>query len=438
MMIYESLNNSIRQKMYLFFKPEGIAVKTMSPAKRCVSNRYGLALLVILASAATASQEKLSVQVSDDISLNSALEVTPGQQAEYLLKEEITKLSKQLVNDFPNDLKLTKLAFQFHSRCQNDRYAMLLLENALKAHPANYDLLYATVSELFNRGHYEQVITYAKQALAIKPQDNVIRVNYAIALSNLGRHAESIKELEQMIEASGGSVLAYQYLGQGYMQQKEYEKAKACFEEIVRGDASHLQAHYALAQIYMKLQQKDRAREHMEIHRDKAIKERLKTKQSRTHELHQNDNPLDQSETIVLDSSEDNLRFFSRSLADLCIRGYTLSLATQDTQAAHATLRRSQTILNDAITIAPDCDALYRAAAFIYGATQNNLNEAEALAEKAVELRATAENYYILGQVCNRNSNRTEALSALEKAVELAPDNPAYKRFHNKVLRGIK
>ena len=255
--------------------------KSISLAKLGVPNIYLGMLLLAAASAAPASQEELSAREPVDVSLNRTLELTSQQQVESLLKEDMSKLIKQLLNDFPDDLEMMRLAFTFHRRCQNYRYAMTLLEEALKAHPTHYDLLYLVVSESFNRGHYEKTILYAKQALAIKPGDSIIRVNYAIALSNLGRYSESIQELERAIDTSGGSVLAYQSLGQAYMQLKEYEKAKACFEVIIQTDASHFQANYALAQVYMKLKQQDKAREYMEIHQ-----------KNRALQLHQKDDQI--------------------------------------------------------------------------------------------------------------------------------------------------
>ena len=63
-------------------------------------------------------------------------------------------------------------------------------------------------------------------------------------------------------------------------------------------------------------------------------------------------------------------------------------------------------------------------------ATVDNQQE---LAEKAVSLKPTAPNYFIFGVACSKNSDRSNALLAIEKAIELDPDNLRYRRRYNQV-----
>jgi len=83
-----------------------------------------------------------------------------------------------------------------------------------------------------------------------------------------------------------------------------------------------------------------------------------------------------------------------------------------------------------AIALAPKQSFGYRHLARLYLRTNKGLAEARRLAERAVELEATAENYFVLGWACDMNGDTASALAAIEQAVQLEPDNPKYKQIH--------
>jgi cytochrome c-type biogenesis protein CcmH/NrfG len=57
------------------------------------------------------------------------------------------------------------------------------------------------------------------------------------------------------------------------------------------------------------------------------------------------------------------------------------------------------------------------------------------LAKRAVELEGTAENYYILSSAYMNNNQMSDALSAMQKALDLDPDNPFYRQAYDFLLR---
>jgi len=100
-------------------------------------------------------------------------------------------------------------------------------------------------------------------------------------------------------------------------------------------------------------------------------------------------------------------------------------------------LRKGEKTFKRAIELAQKRPAVYQELAFMYVSTNRNMAKAKELAEKAVSLDPTAQNYFALGITCSRNSDPANALSAIEKAIELDPDNAEYRKKYN-MIKGRK
>ncbi len=64
------------------------------------------------------------------------------------------------------------------------------------------------------------------------------------------------------------------------------------------------------------------------------------------------------------------------------------------------------------------------------------LPEARKLAEKAVALEKTGENFFILSWACNVNGDRASAMSAIQQAIKLEPGNIEYRQMYEQLKRG--
>ncbi len=58
------------------------------------------------------------------------------------------------------------------------------------------------------------------------------------------------------------------------------------------------------------------------------------------------------------------------------------------------------------------------------------LREAKSLAAAAVELEPVASNYAVLSEACDKNGDLAGAVAAMQRAVELEPDNTRYQRIY--------
>ena len=67
--------------------------------------------------------------------------------------------------------------------------------------------------------------------------------------------------------------------------------------------------------------------------------------------------------------------------------------------------------------------------------TGKRLKETLSLAQKAVQLKGSADHYYTLSKAHDVNGNGQAALSAIEKAIRLDPDNPKYRSWDDIIRR---
>jgi tetratricopeptide (TPR) repeat protein len=86
-----------------------------------------------------------------------------------------------------------------------------------------------------------------------------------------------------------------------------------------------------------------------------------------------------------------------------------------------------------AVALSPGQPVGYRELARLYLRANRDLPEARKLAEKAESLDEAADNYFVLGWACDLTGDPASALKAMERAVQLAPDNPQYKAVYERI-----
>ena len=82
-------------------------------------------------------------------------------------------------------------------------------------------------------------------------------------------------------------------------------------------------------------------------------------------------------------------------------------------------------------------DTTGQALARFYLETDTHVSQGRDLADKAIALNPVATNYYLRAQLCDRLGDRDAALTAVARAIELAPDHLEYRQFHQK-MRELK
>jgi tetratricopeptide (TPR) repeat protein len=83
------------------------------------------------------------------------------------------------------------------------------------------------------------------------------------------------------------------------------------------------------------------------------------------------------------------------------------------------------------IEYSPESPNGYRELARLCLHTRTDIAQAKILAEKAVSLSPVAPNYFVLSRAYDSNGDRQGAISALEKAIEIDPNNQEYRRIYD-------
>ena len=358
----------------------------------------------------------------------SITETTSKRKAADFLKKEMLGIADRLIEEIPGNERLRMLVVEAHLACLNYTQAKALLEEGISLN-SRYGEFYRRMAGIARyHGEYDRAITFWQKTLEVSPEKSDLKVNIAEALMSLGKYREAIEELQKYIETPPESGLSYYLLGQGYLQLKEYDESKKYFEKAIAIQPDHPQANYGLATLYIRLKQPDKAREHMQFH--------TKWRQSRANsrKVYANSDLAG----VVSDSLGEEFTLFSKYLAQLYLYGSGLYRAGQSLEDSEKLLRKGEKAFKRAIKIAPHQPDVYRDLSYMYVVTGRNLTEAVELAEKAVELKKSAGNYFALFHVCNRAFEAGKALKALEKAIELDPDNLQYKRTYDKITKGKK
>ncbi len=96
--------------------------------------------------------------------------------------------------------------------------------------------------------------------------------------------------------------------------------------------------------------------------------------------------------------------------------------------AASSAFEASETHYQQAIALAPETAMAYHGLAYLYGRHGHNLEKAIDLARHAAELSPNSAAYHnTLSWLCYKVGKYDEAVVAILKAIELAPDNPIYR-----------
>jgi tetratricopeptide (TPR) repeat protein len=329
----------------------------------------------------------------------------------------------QLSRDFPHDPHLIILAVAYHRLCGNPGEAMTLLERGLEYRPGNPDLCTVTGNLAFANGEYDKAIAYWEKALKISPTSWELREGIAEALLSLGRYQEAVDEFETKITLSRPSGRGYYLLAQGYLHLREYDKAKEYYQKVLEINPGHPGTLYGLAKVCRRLKQPEEARQYMEAHR-KWTQELA----GRTH-----DGSAETGRRMVVGRSDSQIAALPRLLARFCVHGRGLYLTRHNVEKSRQLVQEGETLFRELLTVTPDDPTLYRELAFLYLYTDRRLTEARTLAEKAVALTESAENLFLLGAAYDKTGEPAKALSAIERAIELDPANPAYLSKYNEI-----
>lgn len=392
---------------------------------------------------------------------------SPGT-VEALQEEEIA-VAKRLLEDLPDVTNSMALMGQVYSNQGNMDEAAKWLQKCLDMNPKRSDI-YSILGDIaLLTGEYQEAATSFQQALTLSPTAQAVHDKLAESFMGLGKISEAIETLEACLKASAGSSQTYWRLGQAYLQLKDYPEAKKRYEKAIAIQPDFRKAYYGLATACARLGQKDLSRQYMQQFqglKDEHMKARADwilgsyddlalARQSvawtfievgKVYDRNQYPRKAEQlwQKATVLDPKNRDcrmhlaLQYLSNSqpqkALEMCRQIGGIEPEKADTHVMtgiiHSGLKRlgdAERAFSTAIDLAPKHPEAYRRLANLYLGTNRNLTKARTLAETVVKLQPTAGNYETLCQARDRTGDFAGALSAIEKAIALDPENARYK-----------
>jgi len=406
----------------------------------------------------------------------------PQQEAAALKKEEI-ELAERIMKEFPTSEDPIVLMGNVQTRHGNTAGGIELWKKVLQSNPRRADVYNGMGWTAMAKGQYEEAIGHWRKAVEIDPQMPGVHNATARALTALGRQTEAIEELKKEIKISPRSSFSYFLLGQQYLQQKDYEKAGKSYEKAIELEPNNTSAHYGLFTVYTRLNQPDKAQQHLANFKKlkaedmKVLKDRndayndllevrkgaaetfvfagqiyleqgnqkIRNPKSEIRNLKQAEELLKRATTLDPNNTAPLIRLASmyqtsNRIPEALEIFKKVSEIEPDNLSCflnigllYSQLKRTvdaEEAFRKVISLAPKSSDGYRELALLYLKMGIELQQARQLAEKAVELEPIAVNYMVLSRACDKNGDTPGALSAIKRAVELEPNNPIYQQIY--------
>jgi tetratricopeptide (TPR) repeat protein len=404
---------------------------------------------------------------------NAKPALTPEEKA-AALKEEELRFAEQLVREFPESEEPLVLLGDVYRRRGNTDESVSLWTKGLQRNPRRADIYNRLAQLAFDKDEYEKAISLWRKALEIKPDLGRAHADIARAMMTLGQYRECIAEIQEELKTAPDTPLCYFLLGQAYQHLEDYENARQNYEKVVELEPHHTNAHYGLYTIYARLKETQKAQQH--------LAEFQKGKERDTLHVRQHD------------QEATDLHLFARGLARVCVGAHELYLQAGNAAKVEAMLKRAveldpnnigyleklvalyqgtrrtpealavchrieqidpnnavcqlnigklsarmgrpddaEKALQKVIALLPGHYAGYQELARLYLRTNANLPRARELAQKAAALEPRADSYFVLGWACDVNGDPAGAMSAIQKAIQLDPNNRQYAQLYERI-----
>ncbi|MEM7476432.1 MAG: tetratricopeptide repeat protein [Planctomycetota bacterium] len=392
--------------------------------------------------------------------------------------EECKRVANHLYATMPNSLEAREMLARTEYEFGDTSKAEKIWNDILKLNPQFLYALRGLGDLATAEGKLTEAVGYYQQAAKYEPQSVTRKITLGVAMTQAAQLDEAKAVLEEALKQSPDHGGALSALGQILALQRDFDAAKEKLESAlnakIRPD-NLAKIHLGLVQAYQRLGDKEKVKFHQAEY--KQLSTGSATANQETKEYDDLAAIREDVGRFYVDMARVYLAGgFSNSATALLIRTSQMDKSDMDCRQALAFFSLSQEKPYDAIRwlgelrqLQPDSfsfpkeiSRLYvqvgdlekgekelldflkdhpehqlalRTTAMYYYSLVPAEGEGTQYAERLVKLQATHESYALLASIHDAAGKNAEAITAMEKAVELAPENEKYAQAL-KVLTG--
>ncbi len=320
------------------------------------------------------------------------------------LREEVQQAAQRLIAAFPSEPDALNVQARVYYGLGDRSEAVRLWEQCIELSPDYVDAYHGMASCAYDQGDCESAASWSRKGMKLDQRDMRFQAILAETLLKMNRLQELIVELEPILRTGTLSAETGVPLGQAFLQRREYENAQRAFEAVLAAapddDRLCKQAHYGLATLYATLGQQEKSREHRRQFLElsdvdlAAGRERIRT-------------------TLDLVS----IRGLAVGTHKACARVY--SNQGRPTEAEEMWLKTT--------ALAPQDVESRTELALIYEKTDRE-RQALHICKQLRDIDPSNPDHWLNIALLNARLYRLdEALAAVDKAIQLAPDNQKYR-----------
>jgi len=339
-----------------------------------------------------------------------ATEPVPGREDKTIkaLTHEAEQIVTRVLEAYPREPDSHALMGRLRSHHGRTKEAGESWERCLELDPQRADIHDALARAAWERGEFERSAAAGRQALRIDPTMPGVQLRLGRSLLELGQIEEAIAVMEQAVSRSGAG---YYYLAQAYMQSKAYGKARDSYQRAVEIHPDNAQAYYGLAQASIRLGEPEKASQYQEEFRKYGVEdpESIKAQKRRPRQL----SGLARERGITANACTGAAGIYRR----------------------HGNLKQAERLWRRAAVIDPNNSASRKELLTLYEQS-GRLEDARTFFEHLTQMPSkNAWDYFLLAQVCARLGYRADALTALEQALKMDPENAQHRLLYRELKK---
>ena len=390
----------------------------------------------------------------------------PPETAAELMEEAKLNLDRAVLA-FPDDPDVIEVKARLLYYSGDSSAAAESWERCLELDP-RYGYAYHGLGRVAaKKAKYEEAEALHRKALALVPGFSDAAVALADSLMKQGKIEEAVEVLEDDIRVNPESIQSHAAIGPAYLQANEYAKARDAFQAVLTSKPNLPRAQFGLTTALARLGQGDESKKAVERFRKleaektevrneararfddlREMSTRVAVHYTHAGRVYLAHGVLTEAERLcrraaVLDPDNTDCRIQLAAIYQQANHPEeALEMCRQLTRIAPENLifrlnlgvmygnvgnfDAAEETLKEVIRLEPGRIEAYASLCRLYLRGGRGLAEAERLAREAVRMAPTAPNYILLSQVYTAAEKRAEAISALEEAIRLDPNNPRY------------